>query len=120
VSTSWTSGSPVRGGYRIQAGCTCATWARASNSRPGTSGVRPFSCPESTTGPRRRVVVGVPDEQWGERVVAFVETRDPISLADVRDLVDPREWAPRQLVVLEKLPRLPNGKPDRVRLRAMA
>ncbi len=65
-------------------------------------------------------VLGVPDEEWGERVVAFVETRDPISLAAVRDLVDPREWAPRQLVVLEKLPRLPNGKPDRVRLRAMA
>ncbi len=65
-------------------------------------------------------VLGVPDEEWGERVVAFVETRDPISLEGVRDLVDPRAWAPRQLVVLEKLPRLPNGKPDRVALRALA
>jgi O-succinylbenzoic acid--CoA ligase len=65
-------------------------------------------------------VLGVPDEEWGERVVAFVETRDPISLSAVRDLVVPREWAPRQLVVVTSLPRLPNGKPDRVALRAMA
>ncbi len=32
----------------------------------------------------------------------------------------PREWAPRQLVLVEEIPLLPNGKPDRVRMRAMA
>ena len=66
------------------------------------------------------VVVGVPDEEWGERVVAVVEAQDPISLEAVRDLVAPREWAPRQLVVVDEIPRLPNGKPDRAALRAMA
>lgn len=66
------------------------------------------------------VVVGVPDAEWGERVVAAVEARDPITLAGVRDLVEPRAWAPRQLLVLPRLPRLPNGKPDRVAIRELA
>jgi len=65
-------------------------------------------------------VLGVPDQEWGERVVAFVAPNDPITLAGLRDLVEPREWAPRQLVLVEEIPLLPNGKPDRVRMRAMA
>ena len=65
------------------------------------------------------VVLGVPDEEWGERVVAFVVRKKSITLADVRALVDPREWAPRQLVVVEEIPLLPNGKPDRMRLRGL-
>ena len=32
-------------------------------------------------------VVGVPDEEWGQRVVAFVVTTRPISLLEVRDWV---------------------------------
>ena len=66
------------------------------------------------------VVLGVPDEEWGERVVAFVAQHDQVSLKAVRDLVEPREWAPRQVVVLEEIPLLPNGKPDRVLLRSLA
>ena len=65
------------------------------------------------------VVLGVPDEEWGERVVAFVVRKESITLAGVRELVDPREWAPRQLVVVEEIPLLPNGKPDRMRLRGL-
>ncbi len=65
-------------------------------------------------------VVGVPDEEWGELVTAVVEARDPISLDGVRDLVEPRAWAPRRLVVLRELPRLPNGKPDRLAIRELA
>jgi O-succinylbenzoic acid--CoA ligase len=65
-------------------------------------------------------VVGVPDPEWGERVVAVVEPRDPVSLAALRDLVEPRAWAPRQLVLVEQLPRLSNGKPDRVAIRRLA
>lgn len=66
------------------------------------------------------VVVGVPDVEWGERVVAVVEPCDPITLAALRDLVEPRSWAPRQLIVVQEIPRLPNGKPDRVAIRRLA
>jgi O-succinylbenzoic acid--CoA ligase len=65
-------------------------------------------------------VVGVPDDEWGERVVAVVAARDPIGLDAVRDLVEPREWAPRQLLVVEEIPLLANGKPDRMAMRALA
>jgi O-succinylbenzoic acid--CoA ligase len=68
-------------------------------------------------------VLGVPDEEWGNRVVAFVATSHQPSLDDVRDWVAsalPRAWAPRQLVLLPELPLLANGKPDRMTLRGLA
>ena len=65
-------------------------------------------------------VLGVPDVEWGERVVAFVVSREPLVLEQVRDLVAPRSWAPRQIVRLPELPTLPNGKTDRVLLRRLA
>ncbi|MCW2816004.1 MAG: O-succinylbenzoic acid--CoA ligase [Nocardioides sp.] len=66
-------------------------------------------------------VVGVPDEEWGNRLVAFV-----VGLVDedaARAWVaaaHPRSWAPRQVVVLDAIPLLGNGKPDRVRLKELA
>jgi O-succinylbenzoic acid--CoA ligase len=66
-------------------------------------------------------VLGVPDAEWGNRMVAFVV--GALDLADARDWVaeeHPRSWAPRQVVVLPAIPLLPNGKPDRVRLRGLA
>jgi len=72
-------------------------------------------------------VLGVPDPEWGNRVVAFVAVSagasGGLSLEAVREWVGathPRSWAPRALVVLPELPLLPNGKPDRVRLRRIA
>lgn len=68
-------------------------------------------------------VLGVPDEEWGNRVVAFVVTSDGLSLPEARAWVGeahPRSWAPRSLVVLDEIPLLANGKPDRLRLREMA
>lgn len=65
-------------------------------------------------------VVGVPDPEWGERVVAVVEANDPLRLDDLRDLVEPRSWAPRSLVLVDALPRLANGKPDRVAIKKLA
>jgi O-succinylbenzoic acid--CoA ligase len=65
-------------------------------------------------------VVGVPDEEWGHRLVAFVV--GPVDQAEVRAWVaaaHPRSWAPRQVVVLDDIPLLGNGKPDLVRLKAM-
>jgi o-succinylbenzoate---CoA ligase len=65
-------------------------------------------------------VLGVPDEEWGNRLVAYVVGEVP--LADLREWVaelHPRSWAPRQLVALEAIPLLPNGKPDRLAMRAI-
>ena len=68
-------------------------------------------------------VVGVPDEVWGQRVVAFVVTTGQVSLDEVRDWVagaHPRSWAPRDVVVVEALPMLDNGKVDRMALQERA
>lgn len=60
-------------------------------------------------------VLGVPDDEWGNRVVAFVV--GSVQLPEVRDwvaAVHPRAWAPREVFVYDDaLPLLPNGKPDR-------
>ena len=66
-------------------------------------------------------VLGVPDAEWGTRLVAFVVGE--LDLAAARAWVaevHPRSWAPRQLVVLEALPMLANGKVDRVQLATTA
>lgn len=66
-------------------------------------------------------VLGVPDEEWGDRVVAFVV--GDLDLDGARAWVGeqhPRSWAPRQVVRIATIPLLPNGKPDRVGLRALA
>lgn len=66
-------------------------------------------------------VLGVSDEEWGNRVVAFVV--GTAGLDALRDWVAaalPRPWAPRQLVVLDEIPLLPNGKPDRRALQELA
>jgi O-succinylbenzoic acid--CoA ligase len=72
-------------------------------------------------------VLGVADEEWGTRVVAYVVvstgSTGGFDLDEARawvGAVHPRSWAPRGLVALDEIPLLGNGKPDRVRLRAMA
>jgi O-succinylbenzoic acid--CoA ligase len=71
-------------------------------------------------------VVGVPDAEWGTRVVAAVVPADgaAVSLAELRDAVEAaglvRTWAPRQLLTLDELPLLSAGKVDRERLRRVA
>ena len=67
-------------------------------------------------------VLGVDDPEWGQRVVAFVVTVLGVDLERLRDWVaeeHPRAWAPRQVVVLDEIPRLDNGKPDRIALRRL-
>ncbi|WP_289017122.1 AMP-binding protein [uncultured Aeromicrobium sp.] len=66
-------------------------------------------------------VLGVPDEEWGRRLVAFVVPRDGAapSTQELRDWVAaerPRSWAPRQVVEVRDIPLLANGKPDRLAL----
>lgn len=64
-------------------------------------------------------VVGVPDPEWGQRAVAVVvpaQVGAVLSLAILRSFVAdamPRYAAPKDLVVVNTLPRLPNGKVDR-------
>ncbi|MEV0286646.1 o-succinylbenzoate--CoA ligase [Kribbella sp. NPDC050820] len=60
------------------------------------------------------VVLGVPDAEWGTRVVAFV-VGEP-GRDELRDFVAevlPRTWAPREVVQLSVLPMLASGKVDR-------
>ena len=73
-------------------------------------------------GVRECVVAGVPDAEWGARVVAYLAVPpDGVApdLPAVRDFVAqilPRTWAPREIVVVDELPLRRNGKIDRQRL----
>ena len=64
------------------------------------------------------VVVGVPDERWGERVVAVVQAKDQAAAPTLEELQKHcRESVagykvPRDLVLVEKVIRTPAGKPD--------
>lgn len=73
-------------------------------------------------GVRDAVAIGVPDEEWGTRVVAYLVPDDAVCLDglrldEVRDGIEeaglPRTWAPREVVLLDALPLLPGGKLDR-------
>ncbi|HSO96866.1 MAG TPA: acyl-CoA synthetase [Acidimicrobiia bacterium] len=63
------------------------------------------------------VVVGLPDDRWGERVVAVVEPRDHRTVT-LDELVDEARQhiagykVPRQLVLVDHVERSPSGKPD--------
>jgi O-succinylbenzoic acid--CoA ligase len=66
-------------------------------------------------------VVGRPDAEWGQRVVAVVVLRAPLPLEEARSWVTDRVSrvaAPRELQVVQALPLLPGGKVDRVQLRS--
>src|SRR4051794_7864892 len=95
----------VTGGENVGA----ATVAELLNAHPDVSDV---------------AVAGVPDPEWGERVVAVVVPgRSTPSLAALRSWVADRAGpaaAPRGLVLVYAIPRLTSGKPDRLAVRALA
>jgi O-succinylbenzoic acid--CoA ligase len=72
------------------------------------------------------VVVGVPDERWGRRVVAAVVPvpgAPPPTLEELRTRVReslPAYAAPRQLLLLQAMPRRGPGKPDRITIADLA
>ena len=77
------------------------------------------TCP----GVRDVAVVGQPDPEWGERVIAVVVPADPadppaleLLRLHVREHL-PRYAAPSRVVMIDAVPMLPSGKHDIVRLR---
>jgi cyclohexanecarboxylate-CoA ligase len=71
---------------------------------------------------RQAAVVGYPDPSLGERVCAFVEADRAFDLAACRAWFEARgvtrfAW-PERVEVVDRLPLLPAGKPDRAALRA--
>jgi len=86
---------------------------------PGEVAAALQTCP----GVRDAVVVGQPDPEWGERVVAVVVPADPgdppapeLLRLHVRERL-PRYAAPSRVVMVDAVPMLPSGKHDIVRLR---
>jgi o-succinylbenzoate---CoA ligase len=78
---------------------------------------------ESCPGVRDVAVVGQPDAEWGERVIAVVvpvDPADPPALELVRLHVRerlPRYAAPSRVVIVDAVPMLPSGKHDIARLK---
>jgi O-succinylbenzoic acid--CoA ligase len=77
------------------------------------------TCP----GVRDVAVLGQPDPEWGERVIAVVVPADPadppaleLLRLHVRERL-PRYAAPSRVVMVDAVPMLPSGKHDIVRLR---
>lgn len=69
---------------------------------------------------REAEVVGVPDAEWGQLVVAVLV--GDVALDEARDwvaVVHPRAWAPRRVVRVDALPLLPTGKVDRLAVLAL-
>lgn len=77
-------------------------------------------------GVAEAVVVGVPDDEWGQRVVAAIVPAAGCmlpSLDDVRREVGRRvgaHAAPHRLLVLDRLPQRGPGKPDRASVARLA
>ena len=71
---------------------------------------------------RQAVVIGYPDPLMGERVAAFVVGSAAFDVDAARTWFTEREVArfktPERVIVLDALPALPTGKPDRDALRA--
>jgi O-succinylbenzoic acid--CoA ligase len=86
---------------------------------PGEVAAALQACP----GVRDAAVVGQPDPEWGERVVAAVvpaDPDDPPALEMLRSHVRerlPRYAIPSRVVMVDAVPMLPSGKHDIVRLR---
>jgi long-chain acyl-CoA synthetase len=76
---------------------------------------------DAIPGVRESVIIGVPNERLGEVPVAVVEascSSDDVVRA-ARSMLAPYKL-PRQVIVVDRLPRVPNGKVDRPAVVALA
>jgi acyl-CoA synthetase (AMP-forming)/AMP-acid ligase II len=78
----------------------------------------------SVPGVEGAIVVGVPDERFGQVVAAVVERRPGASVGDATLQAEARRILagykiPRRIVFVDRLPRLPNGKADFPAARAL-
>jgi cyclohexanecarboxylate-CoA ligase len=77
---------------------------------------------EAHTDVRQAVVVGAPDDLMGERVAAFVVASPRFDVDEARKWFAARGVArfktPERVIVVESIPTLPTGKPDRDALRS--
>src|SRR5690606_17011581 len=70
-------------------------------------------------------IVGRPDEQWGEKVVAVISCKPGVNptVEEIRDYATShlaRYKLPKEIVVLEEVPRNGAGKLDKVTIRSIA
>jgi len=71
------------------------------------------------------LVVGVPDQRWGEHVAALLQARD-VKAPTLEELQEHCRGriagykVPRELIIIPEIPRLANGKPDYRRAKEQA
>ena len=67
------------------------------------------------------VVIGIPDEQWGQRIAAFVVAKEPVTADELKAHVDATDLShykrPREYHLVSELPRGNTGKVSRRLLR---
>ena len=67
------------------------------------------------------VVIGIPDEQWGQRIVAFVVHKEPVTAEQLKAHVEATDLSsykrPREYRLVNELPRGNTGKVSRRMLR---
>ncbi len=69
------------------------------------------------------LVFGIPDEKWGQAVTAVAEARSPVEEEELIAHVKAHHAhykAPKRVLIVEKVPRAPNGKADYEAARALA
>ena len=68
------------------------------------------------------VVIGIPDEQWGQRIVAFVVAKEPVTPEQLKAHVEASDLShykrPREYRLVSELPRGNTGKVSRRMLRS--
>jgi fatty-acyl-CoA synthase len=107
------------GAYRICGRKKDMFISGGENVFPGEVEAALSECP----GVGEVVVVGVPDEKWGEVGRAFVVCRSDVPVTAEQIIADVRRRlagykVPKSVVVVDELPRLGSGKVDRAALEA--